>query len=448
MSRKFQISSRILRRRRPAPVVRTHGMVTLGISPRAYASKLRRINKKELAKARRLQPDSNRFKFTFGRSELAYHPWPRQVDVNNVARILEEERPWLLAQISQNNATTPMHAGQNFNVDAIVRVMLSQSNTNEAALDAQQSMIYAYPYTVNGVKVIGTIPNYHLMRVQSVEKLKLVLTKGGLQKTKGDAIKKLLDDIYSHNISLLGPGEVAYRFNDPNAYDFVPGLLSLDYLSVIYATRGKQAVFDHLVNFGQIGTKSACCIMAFRMGIPVFAVDTHVAGMAKLLGWVPQDATENEMCSHLDSVIVDDRQKVDLHQDFWRHRRACDKCNGKSQPGSWNYKNIICPLEHLITRPPPRRSFDHPSGREPQRPRPRTVKKVDEDALRAQGMIEVTYQVDDDFDALTSAITMRTAWIHDHSMLEADVQMMEEGIEEIEEIEMRSQVPGSLRDTN
>jgi len=202
----------------------------------------------------------------------------------------------------------------------------------------------------------------------------------------------------------------------------------------------QHAVFNHLVKFEKIGTKSACCIMAFRMGIPVFAVDTHVAGMAKLLGWVPQDATENEICSHLDSVIVDDRQKVDLHQDFWRHRRACDKCNGRSQPGSWNYKEIVCPLEHLITRPPPKKlRAGRSSEADPQRRRDPPVKKdkkVDEDAQRAQGKIEVTYQVDDDFDALTSTVTMRTTWINDYSMLEADVQMMIEDIEEIEEVKM------------
>ncbi|KEF57817.1 uncharacterized protein A1O9_05737 [Exophiala aquamarina CBS 119918] len=398
------------------------------------------MEKRKHTRLRRVVPSSNRFNFTFGRSVLAYHNWVRQVDINNVARILKEERPSLLAQISQNDATTPpMHAGQTFSVDAIVRVMLSQSSTNEGALDAQQCMIHAYPYMVNGVKVIGTIPNYHLMRVQSAKKLEMVLTRAGLQEKKAKYIKRCLDEIYCHNVSLISPGEVVYRFNDPNASDFVPGLLSVDYISEIYATKGKQAVFDCLVRFMMIGIKSAFCIMAFRMNIPVFAVDTHVAGMVKLLGWVPQDATEDEMCSHLDFMIEDDDKKVDLHQDFWRHRRACDRCGGRSLPGSWNYENAICPLEHLITRPVPRRSLERPSKGSPQRPRTPTVKKVDEDALRGQGMIEVTYLVDDDFDALTSAIVMRTAWIDDYSMLEADVQMMGEEVEEVEEVEMQSQ---------
>lgn len=402
------------------------------------AALLRKMQKKALAALRRQNPASNDRNFTFGMSELSYHPGPRQVDIRNVARILEEERPLLLAQVSQDNAARPMHAGQNFNFDAIVRVVLSQASTNEGALDAQQCIIHAYPYEVNGRKVVGTIPNYHLMRVQSLEKLELALMRAGLYKIKAKAIKRCLDDIYAHNLSLLGPEEVAYRFNVPNEPDFVPGLLSLDYLSTMFVREGKQAVFDYLVSLPLIGIKTASCIMAFRMGIPVFAVDTHVAGMAKLLGWVPQDATEEEMCSHLDFKIVDDGKKLDLHQDFWRHRRTCARCNSRGQPGSWAYENTICPLEHLITRPTPRRITGN--GNRRLQPRPRVVKKkIDEDALRAQGMIKVTYQVDDDFDAASGVLVMRTVWIHDYSMLEVDVQMVKEEDEPIEEIEIGSE---------
>ena len=168
--------------------------------------------------------------------------------------------------------------------DAIVRVIVSQSCSNEMALDAQATMRLAYPYTVNGTTFVGTKPNYHAMRVQPVDKLKKVLKKAGLSNLKAPVIKGCLDFIYAKNITLLQPGEVVYDGNDPAASDFVPGLLSMDYLWDIYRQGGKQAVFDNLVLLPQIAVKSACCVMAFNMGLPVFAVDTHVAGMAKLLG--------------------------------------------------------------------------------------------------------------------------------------------------------------------
>lgn len=481
-----QLPIRFLRKRGPGPVVRTYGVITLKVTPQKMAKAVRRIQKRSEAAKRRMQkkalaaaglevPPTNKYNFTFGVSQLEYHLFPRQSDIVQVAKILEQERPSLLAQANQDNASTPMHSGRQFTIDAIVRVMLSQASTNEGALDAQQCMIHAYPYIVDGQKVIGTIPNYHLMRVQSQTKLDKVLKRGGLNAIKAEAIKAYLDAIYKINLSLLGPGEVTYRYNPPDASDFVPGMLSVDYLRSMYALSGKQAVFDHLVSFNLIGVKSAACIMAFGMDLPVFAVDTHVAGMAKLLGWVPQDAKEEDMCSHLDAKIRDDI-KFDLHQDFWRHRRACARC-GRNSPGSWAYENTTCPLEDLITRPKPKELIStadikvQPTGyvqppsdaqmstkvqttgkvKAPKKvkapsksqTRPRMIKQEDEDALkaredalRAQGKIKVTYRVDDDFDAASSVFTMRTVWINDFSLVEADIELVPVEEEPVEELEV------------
>ena len=52
----------------------------------------------------------------------------------------------------------------------------------------------------------------------------------------------------------------------------------------IYKEGGKQGAFDSLVKHPLMGVKSVCCLMGFHMRLPVFAVDTHVANMAKLLG--------------------------------------------------------------------------------------------------------------------------------------------------------------------
>ncbi|KAK5048055.1 hypothetical protein LTR84_006245 [Exophiala bonariae] len=473
---------RFLRRRGQGAIVRTVGVITLKVAPRRLAGLSRRMHMRKLAGERQLQkkalaaegieaPTTNKWNFTFGVSKLEYHNAPRPSDIELVAEILGRERPSLLAQASQDSAATPMHSGKQFTIDAIVRVILSQSSTNEGALDAQQCMLHAYPYIVNGQKVVGTIPNYHLMRIQSQSKLDKALKRGGLNAIKAKAIKDFLDKIHNINLSSLMAGEVTYRYNAPNAPDFVPGLLSVDYLRTIYITKGKQALFDHLVGFSLIGVKSASCIMAFGMELPVFAVDTHVAGMAKLLGWVPQDAKEDDMCSHLDAKINDDI-KFDLHQDFWRHRRACARC-GRSSPGSWAYENSTCPLELLITRPKPKEvatgkeksvgnakdssevevSNIRTSGKAKasnrakvptkKQPRPPVIKKVDENVLKArenaliaQGKIKVTYRVDDDFDAASNVFTIRSVWIEDYSMVEADVQLVPEDEGPVEELEI------------
>jgi len=146
-------------------------------------------------------------------------------------------------------------------------------------------MIQAYPYVLgSGNVVVGKKPNYHAMRQQSLAKLQMVLKKAGLFMIKAKGIKECLDAVFTKNVALLSPGVVAYAGNDPTLADFVPGLLSLDYLYDAFKVGGKQAVFDNLVKLPLIGVKSACCLMGFNMALPVFAVDTHVAGMAKLLG--------------------------------------------------------------------------------------------------------------------------------------------------------------------
>lgn len=66
------------------------------------------------------------------------------------------------------------------------------------------------------------------------------------------------------------------------------------------------------------------------------------------------------------------------------------------------------------------------------------MKQIDEDALRARGLIKVTYPVDDDFDAANGVFTMRTAWVEDFSMLEAEVPMVPVEEESVEEMEICS----------
>ncbi|EXJ89117.1 hypothetical protein A1O3_02181 [Capronia epimyces CBS 606.96] len=267
------------------------GFVTLRLSPGFDISKLkkkitaRRPAFRRPALPRRTKPYTNRYRFEFGEDHLYTHASPTQAEIDTVAGILKAERPVLKLSAAQTGtASNPFHAGGRISVDSIVRVILSQSCTNEAALDAQQTMIWAYPFPVDGGAVVGKMPNYHAMRKQSIEKLKAVLSRTGLQNLKATGIKGVLDAVYETNIARIKPGEVIYDGNKPGATDFVPGLLSVDYIYEAYEQGGKQAVFDKLVQLPQIGVKSACCLMGFNMKLPVFAVDTHVAGMAKLLG--------------------------------------------------------------------------------------------------------------------------------------------------------------------
>ncbi|KAL2424548.1 hypothetical protein ABEF95_001099 [Exophiala dermatitidis] len=278
---------------------RNVGFLTLKLSPGYNYTKAKKWKPKPQPKQKPKEPvykkpklpkrktkHTNEYRFEFGEDRLYDHPKPTSSDLAIVAEILRKERTALksAAQSMGTSSSPGIHAGNKISIDSIVRVILSQSCTNEAALDAQQTLMRAYPYCVGGIAVAGRIPNYHAMRVQSLDKLTTVLTKTGLQKLKGKSIKRILDAVYEINVARLQPGEVVYDGNEPGAAEFVPGLLSMEYVYEALAQGGKQAVFDCLVKLPQIGIKSACCLMGFNMNLPVFAVDTHVAGMAKLLG--------------------------------------------------------------------------------------------------------------------------------------------------------------------
>ncbi|OCT53420.1 hypothetical protein CLCR_10112 [Cladophialophora carrionii] len=235
----------------------------------------------------RLRPQRrlNKKGFSFTRNKLPFWCSPTGYELREVVKILEAERMVLTKSVAPTEtAAKPFHAARGLTVDSLVRVILSQSLSNEVALDMQQALIYNYPYEVDGEVYEGTKPNYHEIREQSASKLLKILTGAGLQGVKALPIKDCLNIIYEKNLSLLEPGEVVYGGQEPGAKDFVPGLLSMDFIWDAYRQGGKQATFNVLTAFPQVGVKTAACLMSFNMGIPVFAVDTHVAAMSKLLG--------------------------------------------------------------------------------------------------------------------------------------------------------------------
>jgi hypothetical protein len=155
------------------------------------------------------------------------------------------------------------------------------------------------------------------------------------------------------------------------------------------------------------------------------------------------------MCSHLDTILKDDVQKIELHQDFWRHRRNCVRCSGRVKQNGPIWQNSPCPLEHLVKRPPPpkedvakvtkitkvikpmkgkdgdiRRLLLGSTKPIPDRPiaKPVVKKGPTEEELAAKGLVKVTYEVDDDFDAAGGTGVSRTVWIQDFSKMESGME--------------------------
>jgi hypothetical protein len=122
------------------------------------------------------------------------------------------------------------------------------------------------------------------------------------------------------------------------------------------------------------------------------------------------------MCSHLNSVIPGN-VATNLHQDFWRHRRSCARCDGKHSKHSHEYQTTKCCLEHLIkdrdvltkARKDAKADDDADADDKPVKtPRPKKpLTQVQRDLLwlarhekkLEKGYICRRYDMDDDFDA-------------------------------------------------
>ncbi|KIW73610.1 hypothetical protein PV04_01713 [Phialophora macrospora] len=133
------------------------------------------------------------------------------------------------------------------------------------------------------------------------------------------------------------------------------------------------------------------------------------------------------MCSHLNSLIPGN-VATDLHQDFWRHRRACARCDGKHSKHSHEYQSTKCCLEHLIkdrdvlekSRKGAKADDDDKPVKTPRPKKPLT--QVQRDLLwlarhekkLAKGYICRRYDMDDDFDAGKKTGQQKHAYFADH----------------------------------
>ncbi|ETI27939.1 hypothetical protein G647_00388 [Cladophialophora carrionii CBS 160.54] len=117
------------------------------------------------------------------------------------------------------------------------------------------------------------------------------------------------------------------------------------------------------------------------------------------------------MCSHLNTLIPASIA-TDLHQDFWRHRRGCARCDGKHTPNSHEYQTAKCCLEHLIKNRDvlykPRKgakAVDDKPGKSARPKKPLSeaqrerLRRKRHEAKLARGYICREYEMDDDFDA-------------------------------------------------
>ncbi|KAK5938983.1 hypothetical protein PMZ80_009176 [Knufia obscura] len=256
----------------------------------------------------------------------------------------------------------PAHGSNvNVNIDMVMRVVFSQTTSNEIAINTHSRLLNTYPYEVDGQKCLGKMVNWHKIRSLPRDELERVLKQGGLYKNRAKNIQDTLDIIYTANEERrrLGKFNCEHDGNPPNAEDFVPGMLSLDYITADYEDNSDQALLVRLRAFPGIGPKSAMCIMAFGYKRPLFVVDVHVLRMCKWLKWVPDTATETEAAMFLYGTIPKEIA-YDLHNQIWAHCAnensyasegrivLCPFCGAVPPASGRDVSKYECPIAHLL----------------------------------------------------------------------------------------------------
>jgi endonuclease III len=302
---------------------------------------------------------TNKHKVKFGSTPFPKNTRPSKASCRTVFEILKNhhERDDLKLEEdladetdqSSKDVQGPMHAGKEVTFHAIVKTILSQATNNENALLVETALIHRFRFDFLGVKVKGSAPNYHAMRRASEEVIADALAPGGLHNGKAGKILGCLNHVRRWNLKAATEEQrlQGIFIEESEAVDFVPGMLSLDYMHPM----SLQEKFDHLVSMPGIGVKTAACILSFNFGLPVFAVDTHVQRLTRILRWLPRNGLRNVIHAfmHLDKRVPDNL-KYGLHQAFWWHGQMCIRCKAGTDKNTKGWNETVCPIEHLVDR--------------------------------------------------------------------------------------------------
>jgi endonuclease III len=142
-------------------------------------------------------------------------------------------------------------------VNAIVKILMAVSTSNDLALATHENLLQNFTYTVRGQEVVGRTPNYHKMRLLTPEQLQPYIERAGFGANRSKWIIGALKQVYDENVKLHPSSHDIEQGNPPDAPDFVPGLLSLDFL----IGADKVKILNWATSLEFFGVKSACCLI-------------------------------------------------------------------------------------------------------------------------------------------------------------------------------------------
>ena len=178
-------------------------------------------------------------------------------------------------------------------LDGLIATLLSQSTTGANARAAFAELKRRFPewdecLAASGAEVVEAVRS------------------AGLGQTRGPRIQAILARV------LADTGE-----------------LSLEGLH----RRASRDAMAYLLTLPGVGPKTAACVLLFSCARQVFPVDTHVARIARRLGWAPASASPEAIQAQLEPVIPGPL-RYPLHVNLIAHGRAvcrasrpaCERC--------------------------------------------------------------------------------------------------------------------------
>ncbi|KAI5776158.1 DNA glycosylase [Geopyxis carbonaria] len=285
-----------------------------------------------------------KYQHSLGSTPFPEHPHPTPEECKEVEQLLiSVHGPSVRPQTMEINNSVSGCGEVPSVLDALMRTILSANTSNGNSARAFQGLIGRFGLEEEGSikqEVLdestkasktgtGTV-HWDAIRRAPRKELFEAIKSGGLADMKSKNMKAILDQVWQEGKERKKAARLSSQ-NDENLEndEQEDGELSLDYLHEL----DDEAAKAKLVSYKGVGVKTAACVLLFCLKRESFAVDTHIFRMAKFLNWVPQTATRDTTCFHLDSRIPSD-MKYSLHNLLIRHGRMCKHCKGGPEPNT------------------------------------------------------------------------------------------------------------------
>ena len=180
-----------------------------------------------------------------------------------------------------HNEATPPALAHSEPLDGLILTVLSQ-NTNDRNRDVAYS------------RLKERFPTWEAVAAGDAGDLEDAIRPAGLAPTKALRILDILD-------------AVKRDFGD---YTIAP-----------LSGRGRDAAREYLTALPGVGAKTAACVLLFDMALPAFPVDTHVGRVCRRVGFVPENASAEDISLLLEREVPPERY-LGGHVNMIEHGRA------------------------------------------------------------------------------------------------------------------------------